>query len=90
MGQGHCIPFHVDQSERTMQVPLNDPMEYEGGQLVFVMTNGSVLRPSRAAGTATIHDNGVVHGVSELRRGVRYALFLLRVPTETGRGQNGA
>lgn len=79
-GQGQCIPFHLDHAERTMQIPLNNPSDYEGGQLVFAMTNGQLKRFPRIAGTATVHDDGVVHGVSELRRGVRYALFLLRVP----------
>jgi hypothetical protein len=78
--RGQCIAFHLDHSERTMQVPLNDPSDYEGGQLLFAMADGQLAQPARAAGTATIHSNGVVHGVSELRRGVRYALFLLRVP----------
>lgn len=80
MGQGQCIPFHLDHAERTMQIPLNNPSDYEGGQLVFAMTDGQLKRFPRIAGTATVHDDGVVHGVSELRRGVRYALFLLRVP----------
>ena len=79
-GQGQCIPFHLDHAERTMQIPLNNPSDYEGGQLVFAMTDGQLKRFPRIAGTATVHDDGVVHGVSELRRGVRYALFLLRVP----------
>lgn len=64
-------------------------MEYDGAQLAFAMTNGSVLRRSRAVGTSTIYDNGVVHGVSELRLGVRYAPFVRREPTQTGRKQSG-
>lgn len=84
-GDGQCIAFHLDHAERTMQVPLNDPSDYDGGDLVFAMTNGQLQRFPRIPGTATVHDNGVVHGVSELRRGVRYALFMLRVPA-WGRG----
>ncbi len=49
-------------------------MEYDGAQLAFAMTNGSVLRRSRAVGTSTIHDNGV---------------FVRREPTQTGRKQSG-
>lgn len=79
-GDGQCIASHLDHAERTMQVPLNDPSDYDGGNLVFAMTNGELQRFPRTPGTATVHDNGVVHGVSELRRGVRYALFMLRVP----------
>jgi small ubiquitin-related modifier len=84
-----CIGFHTDHSERTMQVPLNSPAEYEGGQLVFATSNavgngGRLVQPSRELGSVTIHDNGVVHGVTPLVAGVRYGLFLLRVP-EVGR-----
>ena len=40
---------------------------------------GELECTSRTAGSATIHDNGVVHGVTEMTSGVRYALFVLRV-----------
>jgi hypothetical protein len=79
-GAGQCIAFHLDHSERTMQVPLNDPTDYEGGRLVYAVGDGRLESPPRDVGTATIHDDGIVHGVTPLRRGVRYALFLLRVP----------
>ena len=79
-GAGQCIGFHLDFSERTMQVPLNSVEEYTGGRLVFVTREGGLEYTSRRAGSATIHDNGVVHGVTEMRRGVRYALFILRAP----------
>ena len=82
---GQCIAFHLDRSERTMQVPLNEPTDYEGGRLVFALPDGQLVCPPRVAGSATIHTNEVVHGVSELRSGggARYALFLLRVPPPT-------
>lgn len=71
-----------------MQVPLNDPAEYEGGQLVFATSTannvGRLERPSREVGSVTVHDNGVVHGVTPLVAGVRYGLFLLRVPYAHG------
>ena len=84
-GRGQCIAFHLDRSERTMQVPLNEPTDYEGGRLVFALPDGQLVCPPRVAGSATIHTNEVVHGVSELRSGggARYALFLLRVPPPT-------
>ena len=71
----HCIPFHLDYSERTMQVPLND--NYSGGRLVFA-TDGQLWAPPRTAGCATLHGNDIVHGVSPLTSGVRYSLFLLK------------
>ena len=77
---GQYIAFHLDHSLRTMQVPLNDPSEYDGGRLVFAMGDGSLVVPEREVGSATVHDNGVVHGVTEITRGVRYGLFMLQTP----------
>ena len=74
----HCINFHCDvQSTRTLQVPLNGDDEYEGGRLVFATDDGRLQYPKRPAGSVTVHGGGVVHGVTALRRGVRYSLFLL-------------
>ncbi len=77
---GHVIAFHRDVSLRTLQVPLNDPAENEGGRLVLASAPGKLLATPRVAGSATLHDNSVVHGVTELTRGVRYALCLLDEP----------
>jgi hypothetical protein len=74
------IAFHRDVSRRTLQVPLNDPAEYDGGRLVFATATGELLATPRTAGSATLHDCSVVHGVTELTRGMRYALFLLDEP----------
>ncbi len=74
---GQVIAFHRDVSRRTLQVPLNEPGEYEGGRLVFATAAGELLVPTRVGGSCTVHDSAVVHGVTELTRGVRYALFLL-------------
>ena len=76
---GKCIQFHVDHSLRTMQIPLNDATEYQGGQLCYVMP-GELFFPKRMAGTATIHRNNIAHGVTTLVTGVRYGLFLLNDP----------
>ena len=38
--------------------------------------------PARSAGSATIHTKGVVHGVTALKRGTRYGLFLCELPDE--------
>ena len=61
----------------SMQVVLNDESEYDGGRLVFATDEGLVC-PSRKAGSATLHDNTIAHGVSLHTRGVRYSLFLLQ------------
>jgi hypothetical protein len=48
---GACIAFHLDHSERTMQLPLNDPAEYEGGRLVFATAERGLEQPTRAVGS---------------------------------------
>ena len=73
---GQCINFHLDHATHTMQVALNGDDEYCGGRLVFA-TEGGFASPARPAGTITIHDDGVVHGVTQLQSGVRYGLFFL-------------
>jgi predicted 2-oxoglutarate/Fe(II)-dependent dioxygenase YbiX len=76
----------------SMQVALNDESEYEGGRLVYATDEG-LLCPSRTAGSATLHDNTIAHGVSLHTRGVRYSLFFLQAPASTGseheRGSQG-
>jgi hypothetical protein len=56
-------------------VALNGDDEYSGGRLVFATAAGFEV-PTRAAGSATIHTHGVVHGVTSLTSGVRYSLFV--------------
>jgi len=73
---GKCINFHLDHSKRTMQIPLNGDDEYEGGNLVYATKNG-LEQPLRPAGSVTIHNNTIVHGVTQMVSGVRYGLFLL-------------
>jgi len=75
---GLCINFHTDHAQRTIQIPLNDENEYKGGKLVFLSPTEGLLKPSRLAGSATIHTNRVVHGVTPIKEGVRYSLFLLQ------------
>ena len=75
---GRCIPFHTDSSLRVMQVPLNDDSTYGGGRLVFVAPGGRLVAPPRPAGSATIHDNQIVHGVTTMTHGVRYGLYFLQ------------
>eukprot|EP00966_Prymnesium_polylepis_P066090 1533553-Prymnesium_polylepis.1 len=72
---GHCVAFHTDFSRRTMQVALNGDDEYDGGRLLFA-TGAGFEQPRRPAGSATIHTHTVVHGVTAIRAGTRYGLFL--------------
>jgi hypothetical protein len=59
------------------QVSLNDKREYGGGRLVFAVAGRGFVQPSRAPGSASVHDGAIVHGVTEMKNGVRYGLFLL-------------
>jgi len=80
---GLCINFHLDHSLKTMQIALNDDNEYVGGRLIFATNDGVLYVPHRPAGSVTIHNNTVVHGVSTLRSGVRYGLFFLKTLPES-------
>jgi hypothetical protein len=73
---GRCIDFHTDYAVHTMQIAVNDDEEYVGGRLVYATGEGLQM-PIRKAGTITLHDNTIVHGVTTLERGVRYGLVLL-------------
>ena len=75
----HLINFHLDYHTRTVQIALVDDEAYEGGRLVYATRDGLRV-PRRPAGTATVHTNGVVHGVSRHTAGVRYGLFFLQRP----------
>ena len=75
-GGGTLIKFHTDHSLKTMQIPLNGEHEYAGGRLTFVTKSG-LLQPRRPAGSATIHDRTIAHGVTALTAGTRYSLFFL-------------
>jgi hypothetical protein len=74
---GKFINFHTDVSLRTMQIALNGDDDYKGGKLVFA-SKGKLHVPERKAGTVSIHENDIVHGVSMLHSGVRYGLFFLQ------------
>ena len=78
VAQHHLMAFHTDDtsSSKTMQVALNKEDEYEGGRLVFATVEG-FLQPARPPGAYTIHHWYMPHGVTELRSGVRYSLFLM-------------
>jgi predicted 2-oxoglutarate/Fe(II)-dependent dioxygenase YbiX len=60
-----------------MQVALNNDSSYDGGRLVY-LSNGRIHMPKRDAGTVTIHNDEIVHGVSMMQAGTRYGLFFLK------------
>jgi hypothetical protein len=76
IGDKKIINFHTDYSQKTMQIALNDENEYKGGKITFINNDKTFFQPNRNAGSYTIHNSGIVHGVSKLEDGVRYSLFL--------------
>lgn len=78
-GSREVINFHTDHAMRTMQIALNDEREYCGGHVTYATASG-FQQATRSPGFATIHDNTVVHGVTEITTGVRYSLFFLTLP----------
>ena len=68
---GKFINFHTDVSLKTMQLAVNGDDEYFGGRLVY-LSKDKLEAPARPAGTITIHNNKIVHGVSILESGTRY------------------
>jgi hypothetical protein len=75
---GLCIKFHLDVSQQVMQVALNGDDEYVGGRLVYATASGELLVPYRPAGSYTVHNQAVVHGVSKHVSGMRYSLFFIK------------
>ena len=75
--QTNLIAFHTDTgSLKTMSVALNKQgLDYDGGSLVFATRDG-MLKPNRLPGSYTIHHWYMPHGVTALRWGARYGLFL--------------
>ena len=74
---GKFINFHTDVSLKTMQLAVNGDDEYFGGRLIY-LSKDKLEAPARPAGTITIHNNKIVHGVSILESGTRYGLFFLK------------
>lgn len=68
-------PFHQDRARITVNVALSDDSQHGGGRLLGLFADG-VVRFDRAAGDATVHFSRVVHGVSRMEHGTRYALIV--------------
>ena len=79
LGDKSLIDFHKDYSKRTMKIALNDPTEYEGGDLVY-LSDGCIHIPEQVKGSITIHTNDIIHGVTPIVNGCRYSLFILHTP----------
>ena len=77
VARGAWIGWHYDTAGATAQVPLSGGGDTVGGQLVFALPTGALLAPPRVAGGLVAHHGDVPHGVTRLKRGVRYGLYAL-------------
>jgi hypothetical protein len=73
-----CIGFHCDgaYASKTVSYTLNDDSDYVGGRICFITSFG-LTKPNRPAGTVTVHDRNILHGVTKLHQGTRYNLFVV-------------
>lgn len=81
----NCIPFHLDEGDQwhcgthtyTLQISLNKD-DYIGGKLCFVCgEEPKIILWDRPEGSMTIHRSDILHGVTRLRKGSRYSLFII-------------
>lgn len=79
------LPFHTDGSyaTKTIQILLNDDIEYTGGRFC-AFHDDEMKIPKRTQGTLSIHDAKVMHGVSKMIQGVKYALFFVNNGNDMG------
>lgn len=71
------IGWHTDghYATQTVQYTLNE--NYVGGNLCFYTKNGGPFHQKRREGTLTVHDKDILHAVTKLHSGTRYALFVV-------------
>lgn len=77
------INVHLDHHAKVLQLALNK--DFEGGEL-FYQDDRRKCTPRREVGMCIVHDNTVVHGVTPVTSGGRYALYFL--VDEENRKQN--
>ena len=69
------FPFHKDRSELTINIALSNDNHHEGGRLI-ALYGGKVRAIERREGEATIHPSSLMHAVSRMISGRRYALII--------------
>lgn len=83
-----CINFHCDggYATSTSQIPLNNTLEYDGGELVY-FTNDQLHHIPRPPGSLVQHPPNILHGVTSVTRGTRKSMFIL--DESNGLGEEG-
>lgn len=88
-----AIGWHIDgyYATETIQLALNDDLEYEGGRLCYFASSESSFSPSngvqvlsRRAGDLTIHGRKTLHAVTCLTSGIQYSLFVVDQSNDLG------
>eukprot|EP00966_Prymnesium_polylepis_P196627 4556403-Prymnesium_polylepis.1 len=69
------IHFHHDCASLTLNIALTDDEEHTGGRLLAV-DQGAVQWCRRSEGSATVHASTLLHAVTRMTHGARYALIL--------------
>jgi hypothetical protein len=82
-----CITFHCHGSYATgtVQIAINDPAEYQGGQLCFFVNN-ELFIVRRPAGSVSKHPRNELHAVTSLTMGTRKSLFVVDIINGLGGG----
>ena len=78
-GERTNLDWHIDTEEIsniTINVPLSDPKEYKGGELMVNLDDKRIIPWKRKLGNATIHLFDVLHKVNDVTEGTRYSLII--------------
>ena len=67
--------MHADFARVTVNVALSDSAEMEGGKFIGCVDGAVHAIEDREEGHAIVHSTALLHGVSRVRRGERYALI---------------
>jgi hypothetical protein len=81
------VPFHHDRCTATVNVALSADRSHAGGRLLGYERRGGAWQVEREEGEATAHGPGLMHAVSRLQSGRRYALILFFGPRGGGTKQ---
>lgn len=69
--------FHqIAEGTTAIDVALNDPNSYRGGHHIFYSRTRNHVN-DRPAGSALLHSDAVLHGITKLTNGIRHSLFLV-------------
>ena len=71
-----CVNFHCDP-KYSIQIALNSPSNYVGGELCYFLSNSCAYFVSPRAGSLVRHPPNILYGITNLTQGSRKSLFLV-------------